>query len=128
MLRAGNYPITIAEMKSYSDDADQVFSDDEHERLKEHLAFFPDAGDPIAGAGGVRQLLWPAHEHGTTGEMQIVYYFRDVNMPLFLLQLCPEGNHIDFDEEWRQEMASLVNELVREYSKHWAEKKPDTSA
>ncbi len=59
MLGGGKYPITVAELRSYSEDADKLFSEEEHEQLKERLAFWPDSGDVILGTGGVRKLLWP---------------------------------------------------------------------
>jgi hypothetical protein len=66
MLGAGFYPITIAELHSYSRDADRYFETDEHEKLKEFLAFNPEGGDVIAGTGGVRLLRWPIKNPGKT--------------------------------------------------------------
>jgi hypothetical protein len=90
MLGAGFYPITIAELHSYSCDADRLFDRDEHEKLKEFLAFNPEGGDVIAGTGGVRLLRWPIKNPGNDAK-RIVYYFRDLNMPLYLLALYRRG-------------------------------------
>lgn len=119
MLGAVNYPITVVEFVSYSEDADHSFNDDEHQRLKDYLAFTPDAGDPIAGAGGVRQLLWPYEDNDLKREAQIIYFFRDLNMPLYLLAVFIDGDRVDFDDEWRNEMARLAAELIEEHSKKW---------
>jgi hypothetical protein len=43
MLGTGIYPITIAEMLNYTKDADQYFDVDEHEQLKEYLAWISTA-------------------------------------------------------------------------------------
>jgi hypothetical protein len=130
MLGAGRYPITLAELQTYAGDADKLFGEEEHDRLKERLAFLPDSGDMLAGTGGVRKLLWPYKDRrGQSREALILYFFRDLNMPLYLLAVFASGN-VDFDDQWRDEMAKLVARLVEEHGKHWARAlgKPDTSA
>jgi hypothetical protein len=130
MLGAGHYPITVAESLSYAEDADEIFSEEEHERLKERLAFWPDSGDIILGTGGVRRLLWPYKDRsGQDSEALILYFFRDLNMPLFLVALFAGGD-CEFDDESRGEMAALVDQLLSEYAKRWARsrRKPDSSA
>jgi len=119
MLGAGYYPITIAELHSYSRDADRFFETEEHEKLKEFLAFNPEGGDVIAGTGGVRLLRWPIKNPGK-GAKRIVYYFRDLNMPLYLLALYRSGERIKLDSESKYQIEQLVNELVEQYSKQWA--------
>ena len=87
MLGGGQYPISVAELRSYTEDADDLFSDEEHDRLKERLAFWPDSGDVIAGTGGVRKLLWPYKgPRGRNREALLLYFFRDLNMPLYLIE------------------------------------------
>ncbi|HEU0155620.1 MAG TPA: hypothetical protein VFQ82_06080, partial [Stellaceae bacterium] len=108
MLGAGSYPISVAEMRSYSDDADKLFTDDEHDRLRERLAFAPDTGEVIAGTCGVRKLLWPYKgRRGRQREALVVYFFRDLNMPLYLLAVFADGK-ADFDDACREEMDKLV--------------------
>lgn len=120
MLGAGSYPISVAEMQSYSADADRLFTEEEHDRLRERLAFAPDTGEVIAGTGGVRMLLWPYKgRRGREREALVVYFFRDLNMPLYLLAVFADGK-CDFDEACREEMARLVEQLVAEHGKRWA--------
>ena len=114
------YPITIAELVSYSRDADELFDGDEHEHLKEFLAVYPEGGDVLPGTGGVRKLVWPVKRQGKVSEMQVVYLFRDLNMPLYLLAIYPEGERIDFSDAWCAEIEKLVAELIEEHSKLWA--------
>lgn len=130
MLGGGRYPITVAEMHSYQEDAERLFSEEEHERLKEHLAFWPDAGDQIAGAGGVRKLLWLYKDRRKRSrEALVLYFFRDLNIPLFLVAVLTDID-CEFDDDWRNEMAELVGRLVAEYGKRWAARarEPDNSA
>lgn len=87
MLGAGIYPITIAEMQNYTKDADAYFEIEEHERLKTFLALHPESGDILPGTGGVRLLHWPIKATGKSKRARIIYYFRDLNMPLYMLKL-----------------------------------------
>jgi hypothetical protein len=51
---------------------------------------------------------------------RIVYYFRDLNMPLYLLALYRKGERIKLDSESKYQIEQLVDELVEQYSKQWA--------
>jgi hypothetical protein len=125
MLGGGDYPISVAELQTYTEDADKLFTEEAHERLKERLAFSPDTGDVILGTEGVRRLLWPhTDRRGRQREALVLYFFYDLNMPLFLLAVFADGE-CEFDDGWRSEMAELVKQLVAEYGKQWrARRKP----
>jgi hypothetical protein len=103
-------------MSSYTADADKFLNEDEHEKMKCFLAVHPELGEKIAGVEGLRQFFWPI---GPKAKWQIVYYFRDLNMPLFLLAIYG-APFVNFDEEFRQYLAKIVDQLVEEYSKQWA--------
>jgi hypothetical protein len=120
MLRAEVYPITVAELGSYSIDADEVFEVEEHERLKEFLALHPEHGDVLAGTDGVRRLRWPIKSQKGVPNMRIIYFFRDLNMPLYLLCLYRRGERIPLGGVWRAEIRILVRELIAQHSKGWA--------
>lgn len=117
MLGAGSYPITLAEMQTYSTDADKLLKEDDHERLKEFLALHPEGGDVIPLTGGVRQLDWPL-KGGV--RYQVFYFFHDLNMPLYLLAIYRKSETVDLSQESRTMMEQLVNELVMQHSKGWA--------
>jgi hypothetical protein len=118
MLGAGIYPITLVEMEVYSTEADQWFKEVEHERLKEFLALHPESGDCIPATGGVRILRWPL-KFSSRGISRVVYFFRDLNMPLYLLALYRPGERIDLSTARKDELVQLVDELVTEYSQRW---------
>src|SRR5208282_1205688 len=48
-------PITVAETQSFLRQADDVWSDDEHEAFIDFIARNPEAGDVIKNTGGVRK-------------------------------------------------------------------------
>jgi hypothetical protein len=118
MLGTGFYPITLAEMEEYSTDADKVFDHDEHERLKEFLALHPESGELIAGTGGIRILHWPL-KYKRGPRFRVMYFFRDLNMPLYVLALYRPGERIELGAARRNHLADLVNALVKEHSIRW---------
>ena len=117
MIGAEVYPITLAEMHVYSVDADRLFKGDEHEKMKAFLAVHPELGEVIAGTKGVRQLFWPTARK--KARAQVIYYFHDLNMPVYLLAVFGPGEWVEFDEEFREQLAMLVEELLAEYGKQW---------
>jgi len=119
MLGAGIYPITIAEMSNYTKDADRFFEIEEHERLKTFLAIHPESGDVLVGTGGVRVLPWPIKGTAKTSP-RVVYYFRDLNMPLYMIALYEPGERIPLDASSKNRINALVVELVAQHSEHWA--------
>jgi hypothetical protein len=119
MLGAGIYPITIAEMQNYTRDADQYLEPDEHESLKTFLALHPENGDVLPGTGGVRVQQWPLKKRPGR-QAKIVYFFRDLNMPLYMLALYKRGERIPLDFDWKDEIKGLVDELVAQHSERWA--------
>ena len=119
MLGTGIYPITIAEMPTYSADADRIFEGDEQEKLKEFLAVHPENGEIILGTNGVRRIIWPISDQDHRKDTQVIYYFRDLNMPLYMLAISEDGEFADVDDEWREEVSQLVEVLVQEHGKIW---------
>ena len=116
MLSAGIYPITLAEMQEYSVEADTWFEHDEHERLKEFLALHPESGDVIAGTNAVRILRWPLKRSRQKPTCRVMYFFWDLNMPLYLLALYRKGERVDLSEGRRQQLLQMVTELIAEHS------------
>jgi hypothetical protein len=119
MLGAGIYPITIAEMQNYTREADQYLDFEEHESLKTFLALHPESGDVLPGTGGVRVQQWPIKKQPGR-QAKIVYFFRDLNMPLYMLALYKKGERIPLDFDWKDEIKGLVDELVAQHSERWA--------
>ena len=116
MLGAGIYPITVAEMQNYTQEADEYFEFEEHERLKTFLALHPESGDIIADTDGVRVLRWPPKRTSKCPPARIIYYFRDLNMPLYMLALYKRGERIPLSTQQKGQIRRMVEELVAEHS------------
>lgn len=119
MFKANNYLITIVETDSYLEDAERIFTDDERAKIANFLAANPDLGSVIPGTNGVRRLRWVAKGIGRRGVVRIIYYFRDLNMPVFLLALYTRAGRITLTEEEKQAWCELVDVLVEQYAERW---------
>lgn len=117
MFNACNYHITIAELSGSSRDMTAVFNSEEYDDLISHLAIYPESGVIIPGTGGIRKLRWPARSQGKRGGARVIYYFRDLNMPVYILAVYSKGERIDLTEREKSEMRKLVELIVHERSK-----------
>ncbi len=115
MFGATNYPITIVEMPQFEKEAERVFTNEELVSFIDFLALNPDSGDVIPSSGGVRKMRWPARNQGKRGGARIIYYFRDLNMPVFLIAMYLKGEKINLTQGELKEMRALVDFLVTDY-------------
>jgi mRNA-degrading endonuclease RelE of RelBE toxin-antitoxin system len=120
MFSASAYWITVVETNPFGKRAKELLTEDERESLIERLALSPETGDIILGTGGVRKLTWPAASQGKRGQVRIIYYFHDLNMPVYLLDVCSKGEKIYFSASGKRLIAQLVDHLVKEYSEQWS--------
>ncbi len=73
---------------------------DEAERaeLVQYLARNPTAGDVIPGSGGVRKIRWGLEGRGKRGGARVIYYFHDMEMPLYLFSAYAKNEREDLDQ------------------------------
>lgn len=114
-FKALDYPISIAEMQGFSRDANRLLSDEARESLIYFVALNPSAGDLIPGTGGLRKLRWGRDGKGKRGGVRVIYYFRDLNMPLYMIAIYGKGEKSNLTAAERRDMRRLVDELVHEY-------------
>jgi hypothetical protein len=112
MFNAGSYLISIAEMDDFFVDAKKIFTEDEYEELILFLAEHPDAGEIMPGTGGVRKVRWPAKGQGKRGGARVIYYFRDLNVPVYLLAVYAKGEKLNLTEAEKRQMSKIVDSIV----------------
>jgi hypothetical protein len=115
MFNATSYWITIVELETFQIDADDVFTEEQRSELFEFLAANPHYGNVIEGTGGVRKIRWSAGGKGKRGGARVIYYFRDLSMPVFMLAVYKKGEKMNLTMSEREQMRALVQILVREY-------------
>lgn len=114
MVEAAQYWITVVELETFTKEARDLFSRDEIEGLIAFVANHPDEGKVIPGTGGVRKLRWRARGKGKSSGARVIYFFRDLNMPLYLLTVYGKGEKIDLSMGERNAIRKLVEQIVRE--------------
>jgi mRNA-degrading endonuclease RelE of RelBE toxin-antitoxin system len=119
LFKATDYMITIVELNSFQADADAIFTDCERDELSDFIAANPHYGDIIPGTGGVRKIRWGAGGRGRRGGARVIYYFRDLNMPVFLLAAYKKGEKMNLTKAEREKMHRLVDHLVNQYRARW---------
>jgi hypothetical protein len=119
MFKAKNYWITVVDLKNYQKDADRIFTEDERDKLVEFIATNPDYGKVIPDTGGVRKIRWQARRRGKRGGARVIYYFRDLNMPVFMLAAYSKGQKLNLTAAEKKMMRKLVDLLVEEYRMQW---------
>ena len=66
--------MVFIETPIFTADVRSLLSDDEYGALQGHLVAHPDAGDVIAGTGGLRKIRWAAMAKGKRGGARVIYY------------------------------------------------------
>jgi hypothetical protein len=112
MFNDARYLITIAEMETFSEDADVVFTRSEMEALVQCLSVNPFYGEIIDDSSGVRLLKWPAASQGIGGHARVLYYFHDLNTPVNLIALLERGERLSLSSASKRIMRLLVAEIV----------------
>lgn len=95
MFDASNYMITVAEMPEFLASAEEVLTNEEIEGLIAYVAQQPDDGRVLPDTGGIRSLKWPACRRRGA---RVIYYFRDLNMPVYLLTVLRPGERCRFNK------------------------------
>lgn len=90
--------------------------EEEKAQLIDWLAINPEAGAIMAGTKGVRKIRWRYSNSGKRGGLRITYYFRDLNMPVYLLAVYRKGENLILIEKEKKEVGMLVDQILEEYA------------
>jgi hypothetical protein len=107
--------VTVVETPEFINRAGKLMTNDEREELIDYLARNPDAGDLIVGAGGVRKLRWKLQGRGKRGGARVIYFFANVNFPLFALGIYAKNEQKDLTSEGRKEFRLVAKALIETY-------------
>ena len=96
-------------MKKLMDDAERA-------RLVNYLAYNPTAGEVIPGTGGVRKIRWKLEGRGKRGGARVIYFYHDMEMPLYLMTAYAKNEREDLDRSeinTLKRLAQVFEELNR---------------
>jgi len=77
--------LTVVETAVFQKHADSIWDVDEKYAFIEWIADHPEAGDVIAGAGGVRKVRWARAGMGKRGGVRIIYFVKTAEGEIWLL-------------------------------------------
>jgi hypothetical protein len=109
--------ITVVELPEYIRRAERLLDEDEENNLIYYLSTHPKSGAVMQGTGGIRKLRWARKGKGKSGGVRVIYFFYDERMPLFLLTIFGKGEKENLSKSERNELAKLVNVLIKTYRK-----------
>lgn len=103
--------LTFIESPTYSDQIDDLLSDDEHNLLQIELLERPEAGGIIPGSGGLRKLRWSVAGSGKRGGIRVIYYLyhRDTAYMLFAYRKNRQ-------EDLTRDQVKLLRTLIDHYT------------
>lgn len=86
----------------FTADVQLLLSDEEYTRLQDYWAGHPDAGDVIAGTGGLRKIRWTSAGKGKRGGSRVIYFHAVAQSQIRMLPIYRKGIKDDLTpkESW----------------------------
>jgi len=100
--------ITVVETGLFIRQAQKIWSDEDRVALIDHMARNPDSGDVIPGTGGVRKLRWARTGSGKRGGTRVIYFYHDMDRPLYLLLAYAKAQASDMDADEKKAVAAFA--------------------
>ena len=107
-----SYVVEIIKLKPFTKQAKRLLDEDKLWGLMTHLANNPLAGVVIPGTGGVRKIRWGMDGRGKRGGARVIYFYHDLNMPIYLLAVYAKSERIDATPKEKKEWKEMVETLV----------------
>ena len=111
-----SYDMFFVEVPRFQRDVRKIMTDEELEAVKSELAVAPKLGDLIPHSGGIRKLRWSLGNRGKSRGARIIYYYRDKDMPLYLLAVYKKSQKINLLVSETKELVRLIRELKEAHS------------
>jgi hypothetical protein len=107
--------IAVVETEEFLADVKSVLSESEHDALILYVARHPEAGDLIPETGGLRKLRWAAKGRGKRGGSRVIYYFRNLDVPLFLMAIFAKNVQTDLSPAERKALVRQLRALQADW-------------
>ncbi len=104
-------PITVVELSAFLRNAAKVWDDDERAEFIDYIAQNPEAGAIIQGTGGIRKVRWSRQGSGKRGGVRVIYFYYNMETPLFLLTLYAKAERGDLLPDEKEIFTKFVSEL-----------------
>jgi hypothetical protein len=107
--------ITVVETRPYQERAAKLMSREEQFNAITMIAGDPECGVVMRSTGGVRKARFAIQGRGKSGGVRLVYYFHNLNMPVFMLTVFAKNEKANLSAAERSVLKDLVRELVEAY-------------
>lgn len=108
--------LTVIETPTFLKDVKRAELDaEEHRSLINFLAANPTAGVVMEGTGGVRKVRFAGESTGKSGGYRVVYYYHDMEIPLFALALFSKSEKANLTQAERNELREIMPRIVKAY-------------
>jgi hypothetical protein len=100
--------LTVIETSSFTRSADKLLTAVEQAELVLLLASNPQNGDEIPGTGGVRKLRFGAKGKGKSGGVRVIYYYYDLENPLYAILLYGKNEQGDLTPRQKKDISDFA--------------------
>lgn len=108
--------IEFLRARSFAKAAEKIFTQEEISGFMNYIAANPEAGVKMPGTSGLRKMRWRAKGFGKSGGARVIYYFRDLNMPLLLLAVYAKNECARLTVEQTKEIDRKVDKIVSSFT------------
>lgn len=104
---------TVVETQAYLKRAEKLLSEDERFEIVSFLAASPEAGQIMAGTGGVRKVRVALEGRGKSGGARVIYYFHNDRIPLFLFAVYAKSEKDNLTKAERNALKAAVETITK---------------
>ncbi len=108
-------PVAVIETPEFLSATRKLMSEAERSLLVDYVALNPTSGDIMQGTGGVRKLRWALAGRGKSGGSRVIYFFHDVDTPVFMLTAYAKNERSDLSQHDLNDMKRLTGVLIDNY-------------
>jgi hypothetical protein len=88
----------------------ELVDDEDYRQLQVRLLLDPEAGDLIAGSGGLRKVRMAVHGRGKRGGARVIYYWIRPGSQVYMLLAYAKNERDELSEEQLRTLRSLVRQ------------------
>jgi len=88
----------------------ELVDDEDYRRLQIRLLLDPEAGDLIAGSGGLRKVRMAARGRGKRGGARAIYYWIAARSRIYMLLAYAKNEQEDLSEQQLRTLRTLVKQ------------------
>ncbi|MDN3590612.1 type II toxin-antitoxin system RelE/ParE family toxin [Methylobacterium adhaesivum] len=115
LFKAEAHPIRILAARSFTRAASAIFSQEELTGFANFIGANPAYGKVIPGTSGLRKARWKAKGSGKRGGARVIYFFRDLNMPILLLAVYAKNERANLCKKQLDEIESKIEGIIEDY-------------